>query len=106
MKTWKTTALAGALAISSFGAGLVARSAHADQPEMKTALQDLRAAKTALESAGHEHGGHRRKALKAVEAAIVEVEEGIAWTEQHPKGEQPQPKGPPQQPQPKGPQPK
>ena len=51
---------------------------------MRVAIRELREAKVALERASHDHGGHRVKALEATNAAIAEVEAGIAWANEHP----------------------
>lgn len=53
------------------------------QPEMTSALEHLREAKRALESASHDKGGHRAKALKLVNEAIAQVEEGIQYDNTH-----------------------
>lgn len=77
---WKLTsfALAGALAFS------LASSAIAEpQPAMRDALAGLRTAKGALESANHDKGGHRAKALELTRAAIQEVEAGIKFDNHH-----------------------
>jgi hypothetical protein len=74
MNIWKvsTVILAVAFALSL---GLMARSA---QPHMKSALQALNSAKTHLNKATHNKGGHRVKALALVNSAISEVQKGIA----------------------------
>jgi hypothetical protein len=53
------------------------------QPEMAAALEHLRAAQHALESASHDKGGHRVKALEHVRQAIAEVEAGIRYDNTH-----------------------
>ena len=90
MHLWKASTLALTLALGVVVGGSIA-TAH-EQPHMQTALDHLKAAKTALEAAAHDHGGHRSKALKLTEAAIKEVEEGIEWANKHP-GDGPGPKG-------------
>ena len=49
-----------------------------DQPYMKSALDRLQDAKTNLEAANADKGGHRVKALDYVDKAIDEVNKGIA----------------------------
>lgn len=49
-----------------------------DQPHMRAALDLLQDAKRNLESATPDKGGHRAKALDYVNAAIDEVNKGIA----------------------------
>ena len=55
-----------------------------NQPEMNSALEHLREAKRALESASHDKGGHRVKALSLVDQAIAQVEQGIQYDNTHP----------------------
>jgi len=61
------------LAVSVIG------NASADQPNMQNALFHLRAAKTALEEAGHNKGGWRVEAIASVNRAIAETEKGIRF---------------------------
>ena len=71
---WKLTSLMLAVAL----AGNLASSAVADrQPNMRDALRSLVSAKSALERASHDKGGHRVKALELVSGAIAEVQAGI-----------------------------
>jgi hypothetical protein len=70
-------AIAAALcvvAITGFGAGYAA----AAQPEMRAALADLISAKHHLEAAIRNKAGHRVRALDDVNAAIDQVNLGIA----------------------------
>jgi hypothetical protein len=53
------------------------------QPEMTAALEHLRAAKQSLESASHDKGGHRAKAIRLVNDAIAQVEQGIQYDNAH-----------------------
>ena len=71
---WKLSSfvLAGLLAAS------VSSTAIADrQPNMRDALRALYSAKSSLERASHDKGGHRVKALELVNGAIGEVQLGI-----------------------------
>jgi hypothetical protein len=52
-------------------------SAHADQPHMKRALEHLRAARAELQSAEHNKGGWRVRAIKNVDQAINDTENGM-----------------------------
>lgn len=54
-------------------------SASAGQPHMQDALGHLRSARTALQQAERNKGGHRERALNLVNKAISEVEAGIAY---------------------------
>lgn len=77
---WKLTSLllAGLLAAS------VTTSAIADrQPKMKDGLRHLINARTALKHATSDKGGHRVKAIELVDGAIIEVEAGIKFDNQH-----------------------
>ncbi len=109
MNLWKvsTIALTVALGVTAGGA-LVSAAPADDQPHMQSALDHLKAAKTALEAAAHDHGGHRKKAVEATTLAIHEVEEGIDFAKNHPepKGGGPNPKGGGPSPKGGGPQPK
>ena len=53
--------------------------ALADYPHMTTALNALNTAKTELEAATADKGGHRSKAIGYVNNAISEVKAGIAY---------------------------
>jgi hypothetical protein len=50
---------------------------RADQPMMRDALSQLRAARASLQAAAHDKGGHRVSAIRLIDQAIVEVELGI-----------------------------
>ena len=54
------------------------------QPEMTAALNHLREAERDLETASHDKGGHRAKALEHVKQAISEVQQGIQYDNTHP----------------------
>lgn len=51
----------------------------ADQPNMEAALASLEQAKASLQKAVADKGGHRVKAMKAVDTAIAEVKAGIEF---------------------------
>lgn len=53
------------------------------QPEMRAAVEHLREAQKNLQSASHDKGGHRVKALEHVRQAIAEVELGIQYDNKH-----------------------
>lgn len=65
------------------GSGFLAGRASAAQPHMQAALTHLRQARTSLERATADKGGHRAKALALVDDAIHEVEEGISYDRRH-----------------------
>ena len=58
-------------------------AAWADQPNMQAALDSLQAARASLEKATIDKGGHRAKAIKAVNNAIAEVKAGIEFDRTH-----------------------
>jgi len=65
-------------------ATFVARPAAAEyQPLMKAALEALTSAKTNLEAAERDKGGHRAKALALTRRAIEEVRLGINFDNRH-----------------------
>jgi len=54
-------------------------SVRADQPRMRAALGHLRAAQAELQSAEHNKGGWRVRALEHVNRAIADTEKGMAF---------------------------
>jgi hypothetical protein len=59
--------------------GFVAGRAHAAQPHMRAALNHLRNARSELNAATADKGGHREAAIRIVNDAIREVEAGIEY---------------------------
>jgi len=59
--------------------GFVAGRAHAAQTHMVAALDHLRGARRNLENATADKGGHRERAISAVNRAIEQVEAGIEY---------------------------
>ena len=55
-------------------------SVRAGQPHMRAALEHLRAARAELQSAEHNKGGWRVRALEHVNRAIGDTERGTAFT--------------------------
>lgn len=80
-KTKSTLWAAGLTAAMLMSVG--ASSAFAAQPHMQDALRDLRAARTELQQASNDKGGHRVKALQEVNAAIRNTEEGMRHARRH-----------------------
>lgn len=60
----------------------------ASQPHMNSALEHLRQAQQELESASHDKGGHRSKALSLVKQALAEVEKGVEFDKTHMTGKE------------------
>ncbi len=56
---------------------------YADQSYMKAARVDLLQARTQLNTATHNKGGHRVKALGYINSALAEVGEGIRFAQRH-----------------------
>ena len=54
-----------------------------DQPRMTAARTSLQAAKAELQSAEHNKGGHRARALGFVNSAIIAVNRGIEYDRRH-----------------------
>jgi hypothetical protein len=73
MKTCKIS-----FAIIAAVAAMGLDSARADQPHMRRALEHLRAARAELQSAEHNKGGWRARALSNVDKAIADTEKGMA----------------------------
>jgi len=73
-RIWKavTFILLVALVVSLYAVHVQAAQSH-----MLSALTALQTAKAELQSAVHDKGGHRAKALSLVNSAIVEVNHGI-----------------------------
>ncbi len=61
----------------------VAGQISAAQPQMQSALRNLKEARTNLNKATADKGGHRNRALALVNDAIDEVEKGIAFDRRH-----------------------
>jgi hypothetical protein len=72
MKTIKLTIIT-LMAVCAFNL-----TARADQPHMRRALENLRAARAELQSAEHNKGGWRIRALENTNRAIAETERGMA----------------------------
>ena len=72
MKTLKTAAWL-VMAMSTINLA----SARDEQPHMARALQHLRAARTELDRAEHNKGGWRQRAIRNVDQAINDTENGM-----------------------------
>jgi hypothetical protein len=86
MRHWSVVLGTRALAVVGLvvGMALVAvpgdaqtRRAQHHHPHMQAALHELKEARHELKEARHDFGGHREKALKAVDHAIHELEEAL-----------------------------
>jgi len=54
-----------------------------DQPRMQAARADLQSARAQLRNASTDKGGHRKRALEQVDAALAEVNAGINFDRRH-----------------------
>jgi len=81
------TSLHKAMLAGAFGATLARGAAIgvavADQPMMHRALENLREARNNLEHATSDKGGHRVAAIRDIDAAMREVEEGMRFDRRH-----------------------
>jgi len=64
-------------------AGFIAGQLSAAQPQMQSALTNLRQARANLLRATPDKGGHRERAISLIDDAIKEVEKGIGWDRRH-----------------------
>jgi len=79
---WKVSTLFLSLLLVVIMSTSAIRSSDAGkepQPLMKSGLRHLKLARTALEKATHDKGGHRVAAIKLTNEAIEQVEKGIAF---------------------------
>jgi hypothetical protein len=65
-----------------FAAGFIGGCATG-QPNMQAALDQLQMARSELEAANTDKGGHRVAAISLVDQAIQEVREGIRFAAEH-----------------------
>ena len=81
------TAFHQTMLAAAFGATLALGAAIgvavADQPMMHRALENLHQARNNLENATADKGGHRLAAIRDIDAAIREVEEGMRFDRRH-----------------------
>jgi hypothetical protein len=67
------------VAILLVGTAIGASVAYAAQPHMVSALESLQAARAELVRSDANKGGHRDRAIAAVDNAIAETRAGIAY---------------------------
>jgi hypothetical protein len=72
-------AVMSSLACLVAGSVIGASIAYAAQPHMVSALEMLRSARAELERSATNKGGHRERAIGAVDQAIGETRAGIAF---------------------------
>jgi len=83
MKTSRSRIIVAFLLCAVLISGFLLGRASADQPHMQAALEHLRAAKAELDKADADKGGHRLRASRLVDDAIVQVEKGIGFDRRH-----------------------
>ena len=67
-----------ALVMMAVGLCLTVGVARADEhPQMQEAKKNLEAARTALQAADHDYGGHRTKAVENINQALRNIDEGL-----------------------------
>lgn len=71
------------LVVSLLALGFVAGHLSAAQPHMNSALKQLRGAKSQLNKASADKGGHRNRAIELVDQAIDQVERGMTYDRRH-----------------------
>lgn len=76
----KTLLVAGAF-VTAMGTAFYIGQASAEQPHMESALDALRTARSELNMATANKGGHRVRALGFVDSAIYEVKAGMEYAE-------------------------
>jgi len=79
---FKRALLGGGFAVA-LGLGVMIGQATADQPFMHRGLGLLQQARATLAMGSDDHGGHRVAAIRDVDAAIAEVNAGIAFDRHH-----------------------
>lgn len=77
---WKDAGRTALLA-AALTAGIGVGYATARQPRMEAALDALRTARSELEDARANKGGHRVRAMQLIDAAIREVRAGIRYAD-------------------------
>lgn len=74
------TLTTGSLAAAALVAALPSEAAAAPRhPKIKEAIHSLKEARVELKEAAHDFGGHRVKALKAIDEAIEQLEKALAF---------------------------
>ncbi len=71
------------LVLAVLSLGYLTGCATTGQPHMQAALDQLRAARSELETASSDKGGHRARAIEIVDQALGEVQAGIEFAASH-----------------------
>jgi len=79
----RRSVIRGLLLVLVIAVAFIAGQLSAAQPHMQAALSHLRQARTSLDRATPDKGGHRERAIALVNQAIEQVEAGIAYDRHH-----------------------
>lgn len=71
------------LIIVLVGGWLAGCASGGGQPHMQAALDELRSARSELDAAMTDKGGHRERAIQLVDEAISEVQAGMEFARTH-----------------------
>lgn len=77
-----TLATAGTVAIAGLALAAGVAEAQEHHPEIRRAIAALEKAKTYMQNAAHDFGGHREEALKQGDAAITQLREALKYDKQ------------------------
>ena len=77
-----TLATAGTVAIAGLALTAGVAEAQEHHPEIRRAIAALEKAKTYMQNAAHDFGGHREEALKQCDAAIAQLREALKYDKQ------------------------
>ena len=84
MNKWKAATIVLSVVLAVVLIGSMIRPVFAEaQPQMKSALANLRAALVDLQQATPDKGGHRNKAIDLTRKAIHQTVAGIAYDNRH-----------------------
>jgi hypothetical protein len=81
MFRWTCSVLAAGVVVVLSTPAPSAASGEKPHPHIHIALYELRETRTELLEAKHDFGGHREKALKDVDAAIVQCEKALKYVD-------------------------
>jgi hypothetical protein len=79
MRIFNPAAIAAVALTGGLAIGVAVGQATADQPHMQNALDALQRARSELQAAAADKGGHRVKAMGYVDSAIAETRAGIRF---------------------------
>jgi hypothetical protein len=71
------------LILAILALGYLTGCATTGQPHMQLALDELQAARSELQAATTDKGGHRERAIELVDQAITEVQAGMEFARAH-----------------------